>query len=389
MKILIVTGRFHGTGGTETFVRSICEDFIKKGHEVTVISHQRFSERKPTQKTKSFGIYYTFPSFHVPRIPMSYLPSYVLAKWLKILRLSRNKYDIVNCQGELEGFCALRAKPLLRCPVTLRVAGLWNLVALKETREVYGDGFLPKIMGGLMELMEREVLKDSDAISTLNEQQKEIMVNKHDVRPGKIRVIPHGVDTAKFSPTTTSQFRDEMRARFNLDGPVILFVGRLTPVKRIDLLIRAVGILVRDIPSVKLALIGPPSYRNIDYYRDQARLLGVEKNLLYVGETSHLEMPKYMAMGDVCADVSEEYGIGFSTLEAMSCGLPVVCTRPKDGVLKVNYSPENIAEGLRTILTDETKARILGQRARKHIEKTHGFDKMIDEYIKFFNEAIR
>jgi len=389
MKILIITGRFHGPGGTETFVRNICRGFIARGHDVTVVSHQRFSERRPSQKAKFFNVFYTFPSFHIPRIPMSYLPAYIIAKWLAVSRVGAQKYDVVNAQGELEGFCALRARSLLKCPITLRIAGIWHPVTLKEIRDVYGDGFLTKSIGQLVELMEREVLKNSDAISTLNEQQKEIMVNEYNVQSEKVHVIPHGIDADAFNPKIIRQFRDEMRNFYHLDAPVILFVGRLAPIKRVDLLIEALAILVKDIPSVKLVLIGPPSYRDINFYRAQAERLGVEKSLVYIGEAKHEEIAHYMAMCDVYADVSEEYGIGFSTLEAMSCGLPVVSTRTEEGTLKVNYSAQDIAEALRIILTDATRARTLGERARKHIEEAHGFEKMVDDYIDFFKGVLR
>jgi len=389
MRILIVTGRFHGAGGTETFVRNISQGFIKRGHDVTVVSHQRFSEKRRAEKAKLLSLHYTFPSFHVPKVPMSYLPFYVIAKWLALLRLSKQDYDIVNAQGELEGFCALRARRLLRCPVTLRAAGLWHPVALKEVSAVYGDSFLTKSLGYSVELMEREVLKNSDAISTLNEQQKEILFGKYGVPPTKVRVIPHGVDTDTFSPRTVRRFRDELRAKYSLDGPVVLFVGRLAPVKRIDLLIAALAILAKEFPSMKLVLIGPPSYRAIDYYTAQAELLRVEKNLLYLGEVAHEDIAKYLALCDVYADVSEEYGIGFSTLEAMSCALPVVSTRPEKGVFEVDYHPESVANGIRTALTDRKKARILGDTARRYIEETHSFNRMVDEYIGFFSAVIR
>jgi glycosyltransferase involved in cell wall biosynthesis len=388
MKILIVTGKFHGSGGTETFVSNISQGFIKRGHTVTIVSHQKFFERKRGLRGGKFNVYYTFPSFHIPRIPMSYMPFYVLAKCLRLSMIAKQRYDIVNAQGELEGFCTLQVKSLLNCPITVRVAGIWHSIGVKEMLRVYGNNRLTSGISWVIKLMEKEALEKSDAISILNEQQKEILVKEYNVSPRKVRVIPHGVNTDVLSPKMISRYRDAMRTFYHLEGPVILYVGRLTPIKRIDLLVEALGLLVRDIPPLKLVLIGPRSYKDIDYYMTQAGSLKVDKNLVYLGEVPHEKMVKYLAISDVYADVSEEYGLGFSTLEAMSCGLPVVATRAEEGVLKVNYDVQSIAEGIRSLLADEKKARTLGEKARKHIVKAHSLEKVVDEYIGFFEDTL-
>jgi len=388
MKILIVTSKFHGSGGTETFVRNITKGFIKRGHTVTVVSHQKFSERQRNLIGKNFNVYYTFPSFHIPRIPMSYLPFYVLAKFLRLSMIAKEKYDIVNAQGELEGFCVLRVKSQLNCPITVRVAGIWHSIGVKEITTVYGNNRLTRGIGWVVRLMEKYALERADAISTLNEQQKKILVKEYNVQPKKIRVIPHGINTDLFSPEMTSRYRDALRTLHNLTGPVVLYAGRLTPVKRIDLLVDALARLVKDIPDLKLVLIGPSSYRDIDFYMEQAKSLGVAHNLYYVGEVAHSEMVKYLAIGDVYADVSEEYGLGFSTLEAMSYGLPVVSTRAEKGVLKVDFNAQSVAEGIRAMLADSKKARIHGQRAREHLIKAHSLEKVVDHYIRFFEATL-
>jgi glycosyltransferase involved in cell wall biosynthesis len=388
MKILIVTAKFHGSGGTETFVRNITQGFIKNGHTVTIVSHQKFFEKRINLIEKNLKVYYTLPSFHIPKIPMSYLPFYLIAKIFRLSLLAKQNFDIINAQGELEGFCALSVKSKLKCPITIRVAGIWHSIGQKENLQVYGNNQLTKSINNIIEKMERKALEKTDAISTLNQQQKDILVKEYDVPPKKIRVIRHGINVNMFSPKMVDQYRFSMRNYYELKGPTILYVGRLTPIKRVDLLVKALAILVKKIPQLKLLLIGPRSFRDIQYYISQAKSFGVDKNLVYLGEIPHEEIFKHLAVADVYADVSEEYGLGFSTLEAMSCGIPVVSTRYEEGILKVNNTVQSIAEGLKRVLVDRKRAQIFGKKARKHIVAFHNLKKVVDDYIKFFEDNL-
>lgn len=146
--------------------------------------------------------------------------------------------------------------------------------------------------------------------------------------PGsRLRVIPNGIDTARFRYDDVS--RKEARAYYGLpeDAYVVGGVGRLVPLKRFDLLVRALDRLPGD---VRLLLVGGGP--EAETLRRVARELGVEDRLVLAGERPHLPSPEdeapdlasVLSAMDVLASPSPEETFGLAVLEALAAGLPVL-----------------------------------------------------------------
>jgi glycosyltransferase involved in cell wall biosynthesis len=132
------------------------------------------------------------------------------------------------------------------------------------------------------------------------------------------RVISNGVDAGTYSPGPADE---QLRDRYGLrrDRPLILSVGRLSPEKRIDVLIAAAARLTHQ-AQVVIAGSGP---QEADL-RTMADQLGVARRVTFLGHVPAAELPSLYRLADIFAIASEAELQSLTTMDAMATGLPVV-----------------------------------------------------------------
>jgi glycosyltransferase involved in cell wall biosynthesis len=132
------------------------------------------------------------------------------------------------------------------------------------------------------------------------------------------RVISNGVDARTYSPgRADEQLRDRYRLR--RDGPLILSVGRLSPEKRVDVLIDAAARLTRP-AQLAIAGAGPQEAE----LRARANRLGLARQVTFLGFVPDADLPGLYRLADIFAIASEAELQSLATLDAMATGLPVV-----------------------------------------------------------------
>jgi D-inositol-3-phosphate glycosyltransferase len=202
----------------------------------------------------------------------------------------------------------------------------------------------------------------------------------------KITVIPLGVDTQMFRPIP----RDEARAAVGLDLPgtcrLVLFVGRLDPLKGLDTLLRAMCRLTELEPEVSkglcLAVIGGDADENgaaldeeFDCLDKLKKEVGFQDLVIFLGSRAQDTLAYYYSAAEVCVVPSHYESFGLVALEAMACCTPVIASRVgglqhtvEDGItgfLVPAGDPEALAEKLRVILTNEELRQRLAANARQ------------------------
>ena len=135
-----------------------------------------------------------------------------------------------------------------------------------------------------------------------------------------IEHVPKGVDTERFSPQG-----DHVRGALQLrDKRIIIGVGRLVPIKNPRLLIEALPLVRAHVPSAHLLLVGDgPEHGALQHW---VREIGVANAVTFAGYVPNAELPAYYRSADVFALSSTFDNSPNVVLEAMACGLPVVCT---------------------------------------------------------------
>ena len=152
---------------------------------------------------------------------------------------------------------------------------------------------------------------------------------------------------------------------------VVVFVGVLTEYQGIDLLLKAIPPVVREVPEVKFLVIG---YPNEQQYREKAKALGVEQWVHFTGKISYEDVPRYLMLADVA--VSPKISASEANLKLfayMAMGLPtVVFDSPINreilgdtGVYAKIGDVGSLARALSGVLKDRVWAKQLGERARQ------------------------
>jgi D-inositol-3-phosphate glycosyltransferase len=223
---------------------------------------------------------------------------------------------------------------------------------------------------------EAEVAAAADVIICATEDEAEMLTLDYGAERERVRVVPCGVDTSRFRPMK----RKSVRCRLNLpeDEPMVLFVGRIEPLKGIDVAVRAVAQLERPARLLVVGGDGKDDGRR-DALMELANEVGIEDRITFLDAIHHADLPLYYNAADVCIVPSYYESFGLVALEAMSCGLPVVASRVgglKDTVIdgQTGYlvpwrCDESFAERLGVLLGDETLRRKMGREARAAAER--------------------
>ena len=172
---------------------------------------------------------------------------------------------------------------------------------------------------------EAEVIGCSDAILASSVDEAAQLVRLYEAVPELIEVVPPGVDHHLFSPGD----QREARALLGLgDGPVLLFVGRIQPLKGADVAVRALAALPDDIEPATLLLVGGPSgpqgEAELDRLHHLVADLGLRKRVRFLAPRPHGRLAPFYRAADVCLVPSRSESFGLVALEAAACGTPVV-----------------------------------------------------------------
>jgi glycosyltransferase involved in cell wall biosynthesis len=232
----------------------------------------------------------------------------------------------------------------------------------------------------------------SDAVIIPTESARRI-ISAWGLAHNHISIILTGVDENMF------QQPDPARVRRHLgipDGAPLLFsVSRLTKEKNVELLLKAVQTVLKENPQAWYLHVGEGYLRQ--KLEKQARLAGLERRILYVGEIPRKEMRHYYAAATifVYASTSETQGTIFS--EAMYSGLPIVAVRAagaidlvRDGAtgLLVPEDPAALARGMMALLNNDQRRESMKKTTRQTAVQNYTASACAAKLIRVYADAI-
>jgi len=242
---------------------------------------------------------------------------------------------------------------------------------------------------------EQAVIRGADRVICATEQERDLIRKLYAADPAKITVIPLGVDLDRFRPADKESARAALGLR---DERIILFVGRLEPLKGVDILINAAAMLESDVDCSVLIVGGDPSApAQLRRLRDLARERGIEHRVAFAGAVDHERLPLYYNAADVCVVPSHYESFGLVAIEAMASGVPVVASRVgglagtvKDGetgYLVPWLCPEPFAERIDMLLENESLRRNLGEAAREAVGR-YRWENVADAVLQLYNDLV-
>jgi D-inositol-3-phosphate glycosyltransferase len=173
---------------------------------------------------------------------------------------------------------------------------------------------------------EAEVVGCSDAILASCAAEAAELERLYGADPSRIEIVPPGVVHAFFSPGDRAGARGALRHLGRLDGPVLLFVGRIQPLKGLDIAVRSLAALAD--PTAVLVVVGgasgPAGAAELERITKLASDLGVADQVRFVDPQPHHLLSTYYRAADMVLVPSRSESFGLVALEAAACGTPVV-----------------------------------------------------------------
>lgn len=205
----------------------------------------------------------------------------------------------------------------------------------------------------------------------------EIELDSVGIPDSRIHYIPNGVDTGEFRPRHPEE---KLRQRSDLgvaDKFIVSFVGRLDPVKGIEVLLEAWKDVVSENPNAHLFIIGTgPQKMELVTYASEA---GISKHVEFVGKVQ--DVRAFLGASDIFVLPSLSEGVSNALLEAMATELPVIATSVggtkeliKDGINGILIPPEDsgaISRSITHLINDVDLRLELGKKARDFVLKNY------------------
>lgn len=367
MKILQVIPFFGPKhGGSFIVPFQLSKALVKRGHEVTIVTSdyqydQEFAECNRDIEIIPFKSLFSFSSFY-------YTPS--MKKWL-----SNN----INCFNAVH----LHNYRSYQNNIVHSVATKKGINFILQPH-----GSFPKVGGKktvkkIYDLLWGNKIIDQSCIVVAVSDLEKRQLTSGGVRIEKIRTIPNGIEPDYYQNLPSRcDFRNELGIGEN--DKIILFVGRLHPIKGIDFLIKAFTQVVRVMDGVLLVIAGP-DFGQLDELKSLVKKLGLEHKVIFTGHINDTRRA-YVA-SDLLVYPSKYEIFGLVPFEALMCGVPVIVTNDcgcgeiiKDakGGLLVGYGDtDDLSEKIIQMLTNRDLATNLVTNAKEYISKNLLWDEII------------
>ncbi len=367
------------TGGMNVYVRDLTRELGRMGIHVDVFT--RSQDEHVPHVLHDLG--YGNRVVHVPAGPEVPLPKRELAGYVPqfaegVMAFAAEKgirYDLIHSHYWMSGLAAETLSQAWGTPVVHMFHTLGEMKNRIARSEAEREG--PYRIEG-----EKRVLAFADRIiaATLAEQTQLQYLYKANRR--KIVIIPPGVDLSRFYPIPT----DEARQFIGLEtsDQIVLFVGRIEPLKGVDTLIEAMACQRgRSLGRVTLVIIGgDPDANPQEMSAEMARLqqlcddLCMDHMVLFLGKRAQDTLPYYYSAADVLVMPSHYESFGMVALEAMACGTPVIASQVgglayliKDGETGYHVpdqDPDALCEKLTLLLGNPRLRQEMGARAAQY-----------------------
>lgn len=371
-------------GGIARHVDELSNFLVKKGIDVTIITPE--ASGSPLTETKD-GVQIVRVQIQIPA-PNFYnwifLMNHFFSKKIAQLIKDYGSFDIVHSHDWMMVPSGCEAKLYTSSKFVLTFHSL-------EFKRSQGSQTLESKM---IESLEWWGSYDSSKIIVCSNSMKYDVIQRLNVNPIKISVIPNGVNPERLNIRVDIS-RTRERYGVYWKEQMILFVGRLTSQKGCEYLIRAMPQILNKY-NAKLLIVGDGPSRN--YLESEASRLGVSSKVIFTGFLSDSEMVKLMKSTDVLVVPSIYEPFGIVALEGMAANVPVVASdidglseiirHGENGIKVFPQNPYSIFWGVDRILSNHNLGEYLKEKGRESIEKEFSWSVISNRTLELYNNII-
>jgi D-inositol-3-phosphate glycosyltransferase len=345
---------------------------------------------------------------HVPAGPEVPLPKEDLYRYLPLFvsgikHFAREKglqYDVIHSHYWLSGLAAMDLSKIWE---EIPIVHMFHTLGQMKNRVARTPA---EVEGGYRIEGEKQVIQGVDRIIAATLAEKAQLQFLYGADQHKITVLPPGVDTSRFYPIPA----DEAKAVVGIppEDNLLLFVGRIEPLKGVDTLLRAIA-LIRNQGLMSccphyLAIIGGDPDANpeemtaeMSRLQDLSRELGVGDVVIFLGKRGQDSLPYYYSAAQVVIMPSHYESFGMVALEAMACGKPVVASQVgglaflvQDGVTGYHVpdgDPQALCAKLSLLMHDEETRERMGKQAANYARE-YGWDKIAPRLLEVYQSTL-
>lgn len=309
-------------GGMNVYIDELARTLVARGVEVDVFT-------RLTNQVHA-GDVEVIPGYrvvHVPAGPLMTLPMKDLPATVQpfadgvIERMQGGAFDVVHSHYWLSGWAGLVVKRATGVPLA---NSFHTLGRVKDATRRVGEPAesLVRIAA------EHEVIAGSDCVIASTPFEADDLARRYQADPARLCVTHPGVDHDLFAPGPQAAARKALGWN---DLPVVLFVGRIQPLKGLDVAVEAFARVRREVGKARLVVVGGPSgphgVEELGRIRTRVVALGLEDSVDFVPPRPHQEIADYYRAADVLLVPSRSESFGLVAAEAQAVGLPVVAAR--------------------------------------------------------------
>ena len=384
-------------GGLNVYVSETAKELARRGIEVDI-----FTRRTTGEAPIIGGLVPGVRVLHVTAGPYEGLPKEELPGQLCAfsagimqagLSVPEDHYDLVHSHYWLSGQVGWLAADRWRVAL---VHTMHTMARVKNLHLAEGD--IPEPRG--REIGEAQVVEAADRLIANTDGEARDLIELYDAPPTKVSVVSPGVDLMTFTPGD----RREARAQLGLpgDGDLLLFVGRIQPLKAPDMLLRVAAELLRRDPGrrprLTVAVLGGPSGTGLSRpheLEDLAEQLGIAEVVTFVKPVERPVLAQWYRAADLVLVPSHSESFGLVAIEAQACGTPVVAADVgglptavgEAGVLVEGHEVAVWTDAVQALLDDDERRLELGRRAIQHAS-AFGWEATTDRLLAVYRQAI-
>ncbi len=357
---------FPANHGSAASIREMSDTLSDMGHSVHIVTYPTGQEEIPIRRAKVHRTAAFRPETNAKVGPSSekfLLDFHLLRLLCRVIRQER--IDIIhahNYEGALIGVMAkwLTGRPLLYNAVNLMTDELAGYRFIRPAWLAHGlarglDWFIPIF---------------PDHITAVSPELRDWFV-EHGVPAAKVDMVPAGIEPGLFDHPAPERFRE----KFHLsDRPVVMYTGVLNAFQRVDYLLRAFAVALREKPDALLLVVSPLiSEAHEKEHKHLADELGISQSITWISPHTLEDLPSLLALADVCVVPRPECpGHPVKLLNYMLAGKPIVSfaggakgvRHLHDALIVPNHDCEALGRGIVTLLNDRSLAGELGANAR-------------------------
>ena len=382
MKIVIAVETFDPNKGYLEYY--LARELTELGHKVYIFTFNK--NRNISVKTLKEG-------FQVIRMPyFTVINGYHIPGFNKINKIikfiKKEKPDIIHCQ------------PLFS-PLSLVFIGLqrfcnYKIVGTIYSQNTYLNTATKTILNNLVKLISSHYIKNrSEIIFVKSKELMKIQKELYNIPMSKFRIIPLGSDPTLFKYSV--QARKNIRSILGLlsEDLVIVYSGKLTPRKRLDILLKALAPIIKGDNRVKLLIVGKgiPSYER--YIKKICRDSGVHENVIFHPWVHRTMLPDFYSASDIAVWPGLS---STSIIEAASIGLPLIIEASPTEIYGIEYGngfifePGNVEElrkYLVILIYNDKLRRDMGAKSSLLVKEKLNWASITTSYLDTYSQVIK